>query len=249
MANMFRTIEEQGGGSGPQWLSDHPNPGNRREYIEAEARQLHVDHPVRDTGELAELQSRFRGMAPAPTAAEVARNRPSGSGTNGRVGGSVERPSGSYRTYSEGNLFRVSVPSNWRPAESRNLVRFAPDGAYGEVNGQAVFTHGFEIGVLRAPTNSLSNATDQLLNQMAQGNPQLRQEGGYRKTQLSGRDALDVRLSNVSEVNGKPETVTLQTTLLADGNLLYALGVAPREDFSSYSGVFGNIRRSIQITD
>jgi predicted Zn-dependent protease len=32
LAHMFETIEAQAassGGSGPQWLSDHPNPGNR----------------------------------------------------------------------------------------------------------------------------------------------------------------------------------------------------------------------------
>jgi predicted Zn-dependent protease len=29
MANMFKTIEDQGGASGPEFLSDHPNPGNR----------------------------------------------------------------------------------------------------------------------------------------------------------------------------------------------------------------------------
>src|SRR5437867_12232406 len=29
MANMFKTIQERSGSGGPQWLSDHPNPGNR----------------------------------------------------------------------------------------------------------------------------------------------------------------------------------------------------------------------------
>src|SRR5205814_4647207 len=29
MANMFRTIEKQGGSSGPEWLSDHRNQGKR----------------------------------------------------------------------------------------------------------------------------------------------------------------------------------------------------------------------------
>jgi beta-barrel assembly-enhancing protease len=42
MASMFRTIEKQGGSSGPEWLSDHPNPGNRSEYIEREAAALRV---------------------------------------------------------------------------------------------------------------------------------------------------------------------------------------------------------------
>ena len=37
MANMFKTIEKQGGSGGPQWLSDHPNPGNRVKYITDEA--------------------------------------------------------------------------------------------------------------------------------------------------------------------------------------------------------------------
>src|SRR5215475_5441491 len=33
MANMFRTIQEQGGPGGPEWLSSHPDPGNRYAYI------------------------------------------------------------------------------------------------------------------------------------------------------------------------------------------------------------------------
>src|SRR5947207_15103800 len=44
MANMFRTIEQQGGPGGPEWLSDHPNPGNRSEYITQEARLLRVQN-------------------------------------------------------------------------------------------------------------------------------------------------------------------------------------------------------------
>src|SRR5436309_4801116 len=48
MANMFKTIEKQSGPGGPQWLSDHPNPGNRVEYITREAQVLRVESPVRD---------------------------------------------------------------------------------------------------------------------------------------------------------------------------------------------------------
>lgn len=36
MANFFKTLESQGGGSPPQLLSDHPNPGNREHAIEKE---------------------------------------------------------------------------------------------------------------------------------------------------------------------------------------------------------------------
>src|SRR5256885_8133000 len=42
LANMFRTIESQGGSSGPEWLSSHPNPGNRYGRINEEAARLRV---------------------------------------------------------------------------------------------------------------------------------------------------------------------------------------------------------------
>ena len=45
MARMFERIERQGGGRGPEWLSDHPNPGNRVEAINREAESLRVDAP------------------------------------------------------------------------------------------------------------------------------------------------------------------------------------------------------------
>src|SRR5207302_3632125 len=48
MANMFKTIEKEGGAGGPQWLSDHPNPGNRVDYITKEAEHLQVAGATRD---------------------------------------------------------------------------------------------------------------------------------------------------------------------------------------------------------
>src|SRR5205814_7722592 len=47
MANMFKTIERQGAARGPDWLSDHPDPGHRYEYISQEARSVRVQNPVR----------------------------------------------------------------------------------------------------------------------------------------------------------------------------------------------------------
>jgi len=42
MANMFRTIARRSGSGGPEWLSDHPSPGNRYEAINREAALLRV---------------------------------------------------------------------------------------------------------------------------------------------------------------------------------------------------------------
>src|ERR1051325_578951 len=48
LANMFRTLEQQAGKGGPEWMSDHPNPGNRYEAINREAEMLRVTNPNTD---------------------------------------------------------------------------------------------------------------------------------------------------------------------------------------------------------
>jgi predicted Zn-dependent protease len=54
MAAMFRTMQS----GGPEWLSDHPNPGNRSAYITQEARTLRVAQH-RSDGEFQQIQRRL----------------------------------------------------------------------------------------------------------------------------------------------------------------------------------------------
>jgi predicted Zn-dependent protease len=56
----------QAGSGGPEWLSDHPDPGNRYEYIVQEAQSLRVEKPVRNTGSFESMQRRLRQLPPAP---------------------------------------------------------------------------------------------------------------------------------------------------------------------------------------
>ena len=66
MANMFRTIQRQGGNNGPEWLSDHPDPGNRYDAINREAAALRVNGTA-DTGpEFDAVHARLSRMPPAP---------------------------------------------------------------------------------------------------------------------------------------------------------------------------------------
>src|SRR5882672_4258571 len=50
LANVFRTIEAQGGGGGG-WFSDHPSPANRYARINQEAQYLPVQNRIADTRE------------------------------------------------------------------------------------------------------------------------------------------------------------------------------------------------------
>ena len=74
MADMFRLIERQGGSGGPEWLSDHPNPGNRYEAIVREANMLGVNDGRRDSAAFLRMQGRLRQMPPAPTTEQATRN-------------------------------------------------------------------------------------------------------------------------------------------------------------------------------
>src|SRR5215470_7398793 len=62
LANMFRTLERQTGPGGPPWLSDHPNPRNRYEYINREATLLGVKDPIHNTAEFDQAKSRLASV-------------------------------------------------------------------------------------------------------------------------------------------------------------------------------------------
>lgn len=258
LANMFRTIEQQGGGrGGPEFLSSHPAPANRYARINQEAQMLRVTNPIQDTREFQDVQARLRGQPRARTMEEIARSNqrypPGGRGSDypqgTTVNNRVESPSSRYQIYTEGNFLRVSVPDNWRRLGDNNSVWFAPDGAYGQVQGQNVFTHGVEIGLSRASSSNLQQATNEFINALAQGNANLRQQSRYQSGNISGRRAMAMTLSNVNEATGQAEVVTVYTTLLRSGDLFHMIAVAPRNDFNNYQGVFNNVLRSIQLRD
>jgi len=99
----------------------------------------------------------------------------------------VAPPSSRDTAYSEGDVFRVRVPSNWRELTGTNAVTFAPDGAYGTVRGQNVFTHGMQIGIARNETHDLRAATDEFIDSLGRSNPNLSRPGRYGKTSIGGR--------------------------------------------------------------
>jgi beta-barrel assembly-enhancing protease len=259
LANMFKTIEQQSGGSGgPSFLSDHPSPANRYARINQEAQYLRVSNPVRDTRDFETVQARLRGMPRARSMQEIAQGGRTSSNGNGNgnsypegnIGNArVAYPSGRYRAYTEGQLFRVSVPDNWRELPGNSDIWFAPEGAYGSVQGTNVFTHGVNFGTAQAQSNDLRQATDAFLSQLVQSSRNMRQQGGYQRGTIDRHNALAITLSNANEATGRAETVTIYTTLLRNGGLFYMIAVAPQDEYRNYQGAFSSILRSIQLND
>ena len=141
LANMFRTIQQQGGGSGgPEWLSSHPNPGNRYERINQEAALLRVNpnSARQDSAAFRSVQQRLRSYPRARTMEEIARsgqrnpnqgrdNRyPDQSGGDNRYpdqsgGGRDNRYPQQNDTYARGE--RVAYPSASYRNEGNNFFR------------------------------------------------------------------------------------------------------------------------------
>jgi hypothetical protein len=255
LANMFQTIERQSGGGGGGFLSDHPSPANRYARINQEAQSLRVVNPIRESADFSRIQARLRGMGTAPSMQEIARSGqryPTGETTgnypNNPPIGRVSYPSSRYQTYSEfGGAVRVSVPTNWRELTGNNSVWFAPEGAYGQTQNQAVYTHGVNIGVAQTQSRNLQQGTAEFLNSLGLGNGSLRQRSGYQRTTVAGRSGLTTTLTNINEATGQPEIVTVITTQLRGGELFYMIAVAPENEAGSYQTAFRNILRSLQI--
>ena len=255
MASMFRTIEQEGGGRSPEWLSNHPNPGNRAEYITREAQNLRVSNPVQNTQDFQSVQARLGQMSPAPTTEEVARGTAGRSPTGGTgnprssapPSARVAPPSNRYTTYNEGDVFNIGVPSNWEEMASETSVTFAPQGGHGAINGQSVFTHGVQVGIARNENHSLEEATQELLASFAQANPQLARSGNPARATIGGRAGLRTLLANVSEATGGRERIVLYTTRMQDGSLFYMIGVSPEAEFDTYQPVIDRVAQSIRF--
>jgi hypothetical protein len=250
MASMFQTIEKQGGGGGPEWLSSHPNPGNRAAAINQEASMLRVEGNA-STGQFASVKERLGDMSPAYTAEQIASGQARSGrrtvGTGGRTV-AVAPPSSQLRRYTPADFLRVSVPANWEPVGSSDNATFAPDGGFFEDGGASAFTHGVQFGVAQGSGN-LSRDTQQLVQGFARSNPDLRSAGGARRESVGGRQGITTPLSNVSEVTGQREYVALSTAQLRDGSVLFMIGVAPQAEAGTYENAFRRIRQALQIAD
>src|SRR5258708_19332029 len=73
LANVFRTLEAQGGGGGG-FLSDHPSRSHRYARINQEAEYLRVQNRFQDDRQFYAINERLRGYPRAQTMAEIQRS-------------------------------------------------------------------------------------------------------------------------------------------------------------------------------
>jgi hypothetical protein len=242
LPQFFETIQSKYGAGGAQFLSDHPNPGNRTEYVNAEIATLpRRDHPVVTTAEFKRVhaialkekalpakevqagtwrKSGLYASGPGAGAGQVAQP----ANQAGATAGSMARLSrsalgiGGRMVQYQGERFAMDRPANWQQVgdASSGATMLAPPGGAG-TGGVA---YGAIVAIERQGGNgvtdaaSLSAATVALAQRLSQQNGGLEQVGGVKTTTIGGLPA------NVIELRGQSPVVEGGRQLIERDRLL-----------------------------
>jgi Zn-dependent protease with chaperone function len=260
-----------------QFFSSHPAPANRAARIDDEIRLLQV-RPIRPVGGFAQVKSELARMSPAASPQQVAQGQAPPSSTRPSAGRErsaaeirVDEPSTQFRTFAQRDgLFEIEYPANWRvfAADQGYGVTIAPDGGFVDTRGKGqdlalgvIVNHydpfeddasdRFGNGTSRiAGSTKLSRATDDLVAQVLRVNPSLQLiRDSERRSKIDGAPSLSVVLSGRSPVTRQEERITVFTREIPDEHVIYALFIAPQQDYDRLNETFNRMISSLRVSD
>lgn len=231
LARFFERLEAKTGRQGGliQFLSDHPNPGNRAEAIADEIRELpRRRYVVDETGQFSkihELVDHFPATEPL-------------------------RASGGLRSYA-GGTFSLAYPDNWQVhgGAHGDGVTIAPrEGVAPGANGKVSIGYGMEISyyVPAGRGAELERDTDALIRQLEQSNTDMHIGREARSIQVAGERALLWTLYSRSPYREERELDVLVTVVRPQG-LFYVVFIAPESQFDSVQKTFEEIVQSVRF--
>lgn len=262
MADFFQKLAKEGGSGGPQFLSDHPNPGNRSTYVAAEVKSLPSHGGYRgNSSDWASIKSRAAGTK-TYTAQQIQQGQFEKTGVTGpgSNGGGVQTvsttssaagalaPSGTYQVF-EHNAYHIKYPDNWKLSGSADgNVTIAPNGGMVE-NGIA---YGVVLNGFKPQSGDLDSATKELIASMQHDNPGMKQIGSNEEITVNGVHARSVDLvssSPIKDSSGQPlkERDWLVTLPLKNGDVLYTVFISTDKDYPQLQPGFETMLRSLKL--
>jgi len=268
LAEFFQKLE-QAGGNGPQFLSDHPNPGNRMAAIDQEAHDWPAENYLTTTPEFARARQDAKAIK-AYSGQEIADGAKSGLWTqqNQRAGAvpndppaSVDdappaqplanlnfdqiRPSDNFTEF-EQSAFVITYPTNWKATGDGASASIAPPAGTAE----NVIAYGVAISTAPA-SGSFTQATQNLVAILQKSNPGTHAVTQPRRIRVGSARGRSVDMVGNSPVqrNGQavPEHDWLVTVPRPDGDLLYLVFIAPENDFARLRPVYQKMLDSLQV--
>ena len=251
MANFFETLEKRGGQRGPEFLSDHPDPGNRVVAINKLLQSLRINaNATRNTNEFQQVKARLTGgvARSLDSSKEPARVGPRDP-NDIEPGTRPAPPSASMRELqSRDGSFALQYPENWDAltADQTNII-LAPKGAYGQRDQTIFVTHGIFIGTVAPPASELAAANEQFVRQQIDSNPDFRVVRAPQVIDFGGRRGYATVVAGPSAVTGVVEIDVIYTTATANGQLFYLITMAPEDELSTYQAAFERILASLRL--
>ncbi|HEY6988512.1 MAG TPA: M48 family metallopeptidase [Bryobacteraceae bacterium] len=262
MSQFFETIQAKYGEGGAQFMSDHPNPGNRTEYVDKEiATFVPKANYVTTSPAFAQIHQQVGGMH-AYTAKEVSSgvwkkqspNQTVGAGVNQAVaqsGGAAQvdlsAPSG-WKSF-RGSGFSIEIPSNWQGYGNETSAMLGPAG--GIARSAAGGAGGVVYGMLTdryqpQGAANISAGLDALVAEIRHDNPGLVVDPKTHGT-AGGGAGRSVECNNPSANNGKGEHDWIVAFPNRDGSLRYFVFVAPTPDFEKMRPTFAKMIETIRV--
>lgn len=247
LGRFFEKLEKQSGRGGAieQFLSDHPDPGNRVAAIEDEIRQMPRRPYVEDqTGRFQHVKDVVHHM-PVPAKSH---------GDSGDVAPAsavpTERPSSRLRPY-RGRSFSLEYPDNWRAlgdSKPNSVTLVPPDGVVRGSAGQTQIGYGLQVNYYQPEKRGadLNRDTQALIQQLKQSNADARIGRETRSIEVAGEPALLTTLYSRSPYRGEQEVDALVTVARPEG-LFYVIFIAPQSLFDQIQGTFEGVLRSVRF--
>ena len=270
MAEFFAKLEKLAGNGGPQFLSDHPNPGNRVEAVEKEIANWRPKNYAQDSPafEQAKQESKSIKSYNAQQIADGAKsgqwaeqNRKSGAVPPGMQGAGGQepvatitnvsydqiRPAGDFKNFNT-NAFGISYPANWEVATGTNSATIAPAAGV----GQNAVAYGVIIAIApNADVSSIDRATQDLIKNLQDTNAGLRIYNSSQKIQVARAEGRSTMLEGNSPIQQDghplPERNWLVTVAPPSGGLFYLVFTATESDFAKLQPTFQKMLDSLQL--
>ncbi len=241
MARFFEKLQAQGGPGVPQFLSDHPNPGNRVKDVEAVIRTLPQRQYNASTGEFEHEKQLVAQLPPPP-------KQPRQQAQQGPQ--SADGTSGGFQTL-QGQNFSLQYPAGWQAFGDQNssMVTIAPrQGLVQDRSGNTQVGAGAIVSYYVPEQNreNLQQATSDLIHHLHTQNPGMQVSSNPRRVRVDGSQGLVTTLASDSPFGGGERDLLL--TVQRPEGIFYMVFVAPDQNFNQLQGAFNEMVQSIRFT-
>lgn len=252
MARFFEKLEAEGGSRAPQFLSSHPNPGNRVKAVEEEVRGLPQRSYNTQVGDFARMKALAQKMPAAKKEDQpgAAQNVPATGSSSPEAPAGPPQPSGTFKQVA-GRQFAMTHPDNWEVFGDANSgsVTIAPRSGIIQAGNSSQIAYGAVTNVF-TPQNArdLNAANNQLVNDLMKSNQGMRLVSRRAKrTKIDGNDALITQLASQSALGGAE--INMLLTVQRPQSYFYVVFIAPEKDYANLQRTFDEMAKSIRFTN